>query len=108
MIEIDGGMDNPKKGQSPIRAVVPIIIITITIIYLYAEYLQLQVLYPKPVLSLGQACSTFYMARANLAKFCLHVGNRKCTAQNEEGIGMDIYIYVEYNFTVYLSIHNVQ
>jgi hypothetical protein len=71
------------RGQGPIRAVVPIII-TVTIIYLYAEYLQLQVPYPKPVMSLGQACPTFYMARANSAKFCLHVGNRKCTAQNEE------------------------
>jgi len=55
-----------RRGQGPIRAIVSIIIIiiiissSITIIYLYAGYLQLQGLYPKQIMSLGQACSLLH------------------------------------------------
>jgi hypothetical protein len=33
---------------------------------------------------LDQACSTFYVVQANLAKFGLHAGNMKFNTQNEE------------------------
>jgi hypothetical protein len=37
-----------------------------------------------PDISLGQACSTFYVVQATLAKFGLLAGNMKFSTQNEE------------------------